>query len=214
MQKPSPNLAFSRSQRPLFVILSGPSGVGKDAVLAKMKETLFPIYYIVTMTTRPRRPAEKDKVDYQFVSKEEFLKLKQNNELLESANVYGNYYGVPKQDVVKNLEAGRDVLVKVDVQGVETIKKAMPQAVAIFLSPPSKDELLTRLKHRHTESEAEVRVRLQAAEDEFKQLPSFDYVVVNYRDELERAVSAIGSIIAIEKCINVPDTPSLENQLE
>lgn len=214
MRRPSPENDSLKSGRSLLIILSGPSGVGKDAILARMKETEFPIYYIITMTTRHRRPAEKDKVDYQFVSREEFLRLKENNELLESATVYGNYYGVPKKDVTDNLKAGRDVLIKVDVQGAETIKKAMPQAVAIFLSPPSKDELLSRLKKRSTESEAELKVRLQAAEDEFRKLPSFDYVVVNHRGEIDRAVTAIMSIISIEKYGNILEGANLKNQLE
>ncbi len=174
----------------------------------------LPIHYVVTMTTRPRRPAEKDNIDYRFVSREEFIKLKDNNELLESATVYGNYYGVPKKDVTDNLEAGRDVLVKVDVQGAETIKKAMPQAVAIFLSPPSKEELFTRLKKRSTESETEMKVRLQAAEDEFRKLPSFDYVVVNYRGGIDRAVAAITSIITIEKYGSARKGSILEDQLK
>jgi guanylate kinase len=214
MRRQSLNNDSLKTGKALLIILSGPSGVGKDAVLARMKEMQFPIHYIVTLTTRLRRSTEKDKVDYQFVSREEFLKLKENNELLESATVYTNYYGVPKKAVTDNLEAGRDVLIKVDVQGAETIKKVMPQAVAIFLSPPSKHELFTRLKKRSTESETEMKVRLQAAEDEFMKLPSFDYVVVNYRGEIDRAVAAITSIISIEKCGGTYNGPALENQLE
>jgi len=214
MQRQSPDKEPSKAGKALLFILSGPSGVGKDAVLARMKEIKFPIHYIVTMTTRPRRPAEKENVDYQFASKEQFLTLKENNELLESATVYGNYYGVPKKDVMDKLAAGRDVVVKVDVQGAETIKKAIPQAVAIFLSSPSKDELFSRLKKRSTESETEMKVRLQAAEDEFRKLPSFDYIVMNYRGEIDRAVATIMSIIAVEKYGRIPKNPVLENQLE
>jgi guanylate kinase len=199
MPRPSPSKISPGTGRPLLIILSGPSGVGKDAVLAKMKKVHFPIHHIVTLTTRSRRPSEKDNIDYRFVSKEEFLRLKENEELLESAIVYGNYYGVPRQDVLDALQAGQDVLVKVDVQGAETIKKAMPQAVAIFLTPPSKEDLLTRLKHRSTESAQEVGIRLKAAEDEFNRLPAFDYVVVNYWGEIDRAVSTINSILSIEK---------------
>ncbi len=199
MPRPSPSQTSSVIGRPILIILSGPSGVGKDAILAKMKEVHYPIHHVVTLTTRPRRPSEKDNIDYRFVSKEEFQHLKENDELLESAIVYGNYYGVPKQDVLDALQSGQDVLIKVDVQGAETIKKAVPQAVAIFLTPPSKDDLLTRLKHRSTESAQEVGIRLKAAEDEFNRLPSFDYVVVNYSGEIDRAVSAITSIISVEK---------------
>jgi guanylate kinase len=199
MLNPSPSQKTALSKQPILIILSGPSGVGKDAVLARMKEVNFPIHHVITLTTRARRPSETDNVHYRFVSRADFLQLKESHELLESATVYGNYYGVPKQDVMKALQSGRDVLVKVDVQGAETIKKAMPQAIAIFLSPPSKDDLLVRLKHRSTESGQELNTRLKAAEDEFSQLPSFDYVVVNYWGEIDHAVSAIKSIIAIEK---------------
>jgi guanylate kinase len=211
MQKPSPKQPPVKVDKTLFIILSGPSGVGKDAVLARMKELGYPLRYVVTLTTRTRRPLEKDNIDYRFVSKEEFQQLERQHELLESATVYGNNYGVPKKDVIEAMEAGQDVLVKVDVQGAETIKKTMPQAVAIFLTPPSKNDLLTRLKQRSTESAQEVSVRLRAAEDEFNRLPSFDYVVVNYRGELDKAVSAIASIISIEKGGTGNCNPVLEN---
>ncbi len=211
MPEPSPE-ASSTGNRPLLVILSGPSGVGKDAVLARMKESRFPIHYVVTMTTRPRRPQEKNTVDYHFVSREEFLRLQGQNQLLESALVYGNYYGVPKQDVTDALNAGRDVMVKVDVQGAEAIKKAMPQAVAIFLVPPSREELLQRLKQRSTETVQDLETRSQAAVQEFDRLPSFDYVVVNYRGELDRAVSSIISIINTEKYNNCRLEQLLEEQ--
>lgn len=211
MRRPSPKENPSKTGKPLLIVISGPSGVGKDAVISRMKETNFPIYHIVTITTRPRRPLERDRVDYHFVSKDEFLRLKDKNELLESATVYGNYYGVPKKDVIDNLKAGRDVLIKVDVQGVETIKQAMPQAIAIFISPPSNDELFTRLKSRSTESDIEMRIRLQAAEDEFHKLPCFDYVVINHRDEIDRAVAAISAIISIEKGSGKPYRLTSEN---
>jgi len=187
-------------QRPVLVILSGPSGVGKDAVLARMKEMDLPLHFVITMTTRPRRPKEKNNVDYRFVSQEEFLELKSKNELLESANVYGNWYGVPRKDVIDALHAGKDTVIKVDVQGVENYKKIMPQAVAIFLSPPSREELKVRLQQRSTESGDNLSIRVQTAESEFDKLPIFDYVVINHRNEIDRAVSEIIAIINTEKC--------------
>ena len=199
MSRRSPSRPPSEADKPLLIILSGPSGVGKDAVLARMKDGQYPFHYVVTLTTRPRRPLEKDNVDYHFISIEEFQRLRQKGELLESAIVYGNWYGVPKRDVMEALDAGKDVLIKVDVQGAETIKKAMPQSVAIFLAPPSREDLLTRLRQRSTESDLDVVVRVQAAEDEFRKLPSFDYVVVNYGGEIDRAVSAIATIVSTEK---------------
>jgi len=186
--------------RPLLIILSGPSGVGKDAVLSRMKELAYPLQYITTLTTRPRRPNEKNKVDYNFVSLNKFQEMLQNNELLEWAHVYGNWYGVPREAVQQALDKGKDTIVKIDIQGAATIRKIMPQAISIFLMLPSKEELLTRLNQRHTESPADLALRLQTAEAEINQLPLFDYVVLNRWDEIDRAVEDIKAIITAEKC--------------
>jgi guanylate kinase len=199
-KQPPSQPSAATSQRPVLVILSGPSGVGKDAILARMKETGFPLYYVVTMTTRARRPLEKNNVDYRFVNPDEFLRLQKNDELLESANVYGNWYGVPRKDVMDALQAGKDTIIKVDVQGVEHIKQVMPWAVAIFLSPPSREDLEMRLQRRSTEPVDNLNLRLKSAESEFDKLPIFDYVVVNHRNEIDRAVSEIAAIITTEKC--------------
>jgi len=188
----------------LLVVLSGPSGVGKDAVLARMKELGYPLKYITTLTTRPRRPDERNNVDYHFVSMKRFQKMIANNELLEWANVYGNWYGVPREAVKQALDKGKDVMVKVDVQGAATIKKILPQAIVIFLMPPSMDELLIRLKGRHTEVPSDLALRLKTAEEEIKRLPLFDYVVVNRWDEIDQVVSGIEAIITAEKCRVIP----------
>ena len=164
----------------------------------KMKEVHFPIHHVVTLTTRPRRPSEKDNIDYRFVSKEEFIRLKENDELLESGIVYGNYYGVPRQDVLDALQAGQDVLVEVDVQGAETIEESHAASGGVSLLH-LKGDFTDPVETPHTESVQEVGIRLKAAEDEFNRLPAFDYVVVNYWGEIDRAVSAINSIISIEK---------------
>ena len=195
--------------RPLFVVLSGPSGVGKDAVLTRMKETDYPLKYITTLTTRPRRPLEKNNVDYHFVSVKRFQKMIENNELLEWANVYDNWYGVPREEAKQALDRGQDVIVKVDVQGAASIKKILPQGIFILLMPPSVDELLKRLKQRHTESPSELDLRLKTAEEEVKQLPLFDYVVLNRWDEIDLAVSEIEAIITAEKCRVTPREISL-----
>ena len=192
------------SAKPLLIVLSGPSGVGKDAVLARLKELGYPLKYITTLTTRSRRPSERSSVDYHFVSIGKFQKMIENNELLEWANVYGNWYGVPREKVKQALDKGRDVTVKVDIQGAATIKKILPQAIFIFLMPPSMEELVMRLKHRRTESPFDLALRLKTAEEEIKQLPLFDYVVVNRWDEIDQAVSGIGAIIAAEKCRVIP----------
>jgi guanylate kinase len=191
---------FNLPVRPLLVILSGPSGVGKDAVLARLKESGLPIKYITTLTTRPRRDNEKDDIDYRFVSIDIFQEMIKKNELMEWANVYGNWYGVPKRDVEQALDQGQDVMVKVDIQGVITIKKLIPQAISIFLISPTMEELITRLNQRRTESDFDLDIRLKKAEEEIKQLPRFDYVVVNRWGEIDRAVSDIKAIITAEKC--------------
>ena len=187
-------------KRPLLIVLSGPSGVGKDAVLHHLKKSSPPFKFVTTMTTRPRRHNEKDNVDYHFVTQDEFEKLLKNNELLESANVYGNWYGVPKEPIRAALKQGNDIIVKVDVQGAATIKKLAPQAVFIFLMPPSVDELANRLKQRYTESAESLARRLQACDNELKQISHFDYIVINHRNQIESAVNEVKAIITAEKC--------------
>jgi len=135
---------------------------------------------------------------------ERFQEMIARNELLEWANVYGNWYGVPKQPVKQALDRGQDIIVKVDIQGAATIKKILPQAVFIFLMPPSMEELITRLKQRHTESSFNLALRIETAEEEIKQLPLFDYMVINRHDEIDLAVSDIASIITAEKCRVTP----------
>jgi len=195
---------YNPPSNPLLIILSGPSGVGKDAVLARIKASGYALEYIVTLTTRRQRVKERDKVDYHFVSMEQFQKMIARNELLEWANVYGNLYGVPRQPVKQALDRGQDTIVKVDIQGATTIKKLLPQAVFIFLMPPSMEELISRLKQRHTESLFNLDLRIKTAEQEIKQLPLFDYVVTNRQDEIDLAVLDIKSIITAEKCRVTP----------
>ena len=189
---------------PLLIVLSGLSGAGKDAVLVRMKKVGYPLEYMTTVTTRPRRPYERDNVDYHFTSRENFQEMIERNELLEWANVYGNWYGVPKEPVKQALDKGQDMMVKVDVQGAATIKKILPQAIFIFLTPPSIEELILRLKQRHTESPSQLALRTKTAEEELKQLPLFDYIVFSRQGELDRAVSDIRAIITSEKCRVTP----------
>lgn len=185
---------------PLLIVISGPSGVGKDTVLAKMKQSRRSLHYVVTATTRPQRPGEKNGVDYHFVSKEQFKRMIDTGQLLEWANVYDNLYGVPKRQVQQALAQGLDVMVKVDVQGAATIKNILPQAVFIFLTPPSLDELERRLKERKTESSEELKLRMETTREEMDSLPLFDYVVVNHQDRLDSTIAQIDAIIRAEKC--------------
>jgi guanylate kinase len=189
---------------PLLIVLSGPSGVGKDAVLRRMRELKYSLEFITTVTTRPRRASEQDHIDYHFISNAKFQKMIENNELLEWANVYGNWYGVPKRPIKQALDNGQDTIIKVDIQGAATIKKILPQAVYIFLMPPSVEELKLRLRKRHSESSFDLTLRTKIAKKEIKQLSLFDYVVLSQRDEIFRAVSDIAAIINAEKCRVTP----------
>lgn len=186
--------------RPLFIVLSGPSGVGKDAVISELKRRGCSLYHAITATTRPRRPGETDGVDYYFVSPARFQEMVEGGELLEWAPVYGHWYGVPKRQVKEALAAGRDVIVRVDVQGATSIKALAPEAVFIFLAPASLEDLKQRLRQRATEAAAELRVRLEKAEEEMGRLPMFDYLVVNHQGQVGQAAIQIEAIITAEKC--------------
>jgi len=197
------------AKRPLLIVLSGSSGVGKDAILTRMRELGYPLQYITTVTTRPQRATERDNVDYHFVSTERVQEMIEHEEVLEWAKGYGNWYGVPKEAVKHALDRGQDTIVKIDIQGAATIKKILPQAVFIFLIPSSMAELITRLKQRRTESPFDVALRIKIAEKEMEQLPLFDYVVVNKQGEIAQAVSEIEAIITAEKCRVSPRQVSL-----
>ena len=184
---------------PLLIVLSGPSGVGKDAVLSRMNTLGSPHHFTVTATTRAIRPAERDGEDYIFLTTEEFEELRRTDGLLEHAEVFGNHYGVPKSQVTEALTRGQDVILKIDVQGAETIRNICPDALFIFLAPPDEAELSRRLRERNTESEDAFELRLRTASSELRMADQFDYVVVNERDGLDKAVAEIEGIIAREK---------------
>ena len=197
------------SRPPLLIVLSGPSGVGKDAALVKLKELDRPWHFVVTATTRPRRPTEEDGVDYLFLEVDRFLAMKEKDEFLECAQVYGKWYGVPRSQVRQGLDAGRDVVLKLDVQGAETVRRLAPDAVFIFMVPGDISELQSRLSQRMTESSPEMELRLQVAQEELGRIGLFDYRVVNENDGLDRAVADIDAIIAAEKCRVTPRQVSL-----
>ena len=185
---------------PLLIVISGPSGVGKDALLHGMRKSSLPLHFVVTVTTRPRRQGEIDGGDYHFISKSDFEQMIEKRELLEWANVYGNFYGVPKRELQQAQVERLDAVVKVDVQGAATIKSILPGAVFIFVAAPSMGELKERLKQRKTESGVDLELRTKAAEEEMSSLNLFDYVIINYEGHVERAVSQVESIITAEKC--------------
>ena len=184
---------------PLLVVISGPSGVGKDAVLERMKASNVPYHFAVTATARPKRDNEADGVDYIFVERDEFQDMIVNDELLEWAEVYGNPYGVPKSPVRKALASGQDVILKIDVQGGDNIRRLVPGAVYVFLAPPDMGELQHRLTQRRTESTETLKVRLETAAKEMEEAEKYDYVVVNRTGRLDDAVEEINSIIRRER---------------
>jgi guanylate kinase len=189
---------------PLVIVISGPSGVGKDAILHKIRDRQYPLEFITTVTTRRQRPNEQNRVDYHFISEVEFKELLKKGGLLESANVYGNWYGVPRQPVKEALIKGKDTIIKVDIQGADSIKKILSGAIFIFIAPPTLDELADRLRKRHTESEFDLALRLKTAAIEMQQINQFDYVVFNHCDRLDLAVDQIQAIVTAEKCRTNP----------
>lgn len=192
-------LAGLRDRRqPLVLVLSGPSGVGKDTVLEAMRAAHPDFFYTVTATTRPKRPGEIDHVHYVFVEPAEFDRLLAEGEFLEHAEVYGNRYGVPRSQVRRALERGQDVVVKVDVQGAASIKRLAPEAIFIFLAPPSMEELTRRLRSRKTEDVDELIKRMRTAEQEMEEVVHFDYVVINENDQVEQTVKNIDAIVTAE----------------
>ena len=187
-----------------MVVLSGPSGVGKDAALGVLRTLERPWYFAVTATTRPKRPGEKAGVDYVFLETRKFQAMLEQGEFLEYAQVYGNWYGVPKEQVRHARKEGLDTILKVDVQGAATIKALVPDAVFIFLVPSSIEELQRRLSLRATESAADLEVRTGIARQEMERMSSFDYVVVNRDGCLDQAVACIDAIILAERCRTSP----------
>ncbi len=184
----------------LLFVLSAPSGTGKDAVIRRLKEQGVPIRVSVSVTTRSPRSEEVDGVHYYFISREEFSRMLEQDELLEHAEVHGNWYGVPRKPVREWLAAGEDVLLKIDVQGAATVKQKVPQAIFIFLTPTSIDELKQRLDTRQSETEDDRARRLADALHELEQQQWYDYVVSNRQNHLDEAVEQVKAIITAEHC--------------
>lgn len=185
---------------PLLIVISGPSGVGKDSVVQQLQKRSYPVHFVVTATSRPPRPGEVHSVDYFFVSDTEFETLIRNDELLEHAVVYGQHKGIPKQQVREALASGKDVVMRLDVQGAATVKRMVPDAVLIFLSASSEEELAGRLRQRRTDTEQQIQCRLQMTQEEMLHLDEFDYVVVNRDSHLDEAVDQVIKIIESEHC--------------
>ena len=169
----------------MLVVLSGPSGVGKDTLLQRLLESGFDFAFVVTATTRPRRPDEVHGRDYLFVSKSEFADMMEADELLEYSLVYGDYKGIPKQQVRDALASGRDVIMRLDVQGAAKMRALVPNAVTIFLAPESEAELVRRLAERKTETPEGLRLRIATAREEMKRAHEFNFIVINRAGQQE-----------------------------
>lgn len=183
----------------MLVVLSGVSGAGKDAVRDALMAWRLPVHFVVTATNRAMRPGEVHGRDYVFVDDAEFERMVRDDELVEHAIVYGQRKGVPRVEVMRPFEAGHDVLARVDVQGAKTLRRLVPDALLIFIAPPSLQELERRLRERGSESEAEVRTRMAEAEAEMKASEGFDHVVVNQTGDLASTVRRVWELIAAEK---------------
>ena len=183
---------------PLLIVISGPSGAGKDTVMQRMKERGLRFHFVTTATTRLRRPNEVDGKDYLFISAEKFAEMIEADEFMEHALVYGDYKGVPKEQVRKALASGRDVVMRLDVQGAETIRRLVPEALLIFITTDSEEELISRLKERSTETPEALAIRIATTRQELKRVDAFDYVIVNHDDQLDHTVDVVQAIIEAE----------------
>lgn len=183
---------------PLMIVISGPSGVGKDSVLRAMKTSELLIHHVVTVNTRAPRPDEQEGVDYFFVSREKFEDMIANNELIEYSHVYDDYKGVPKSQIQDALDSGKDVVLRLDVQGAEKIKKIYPQAISIFLLPSNQNDWYKRLGGRRLGNEKDLDKRIMTVKDELVKAREFDYLVVNEQNKLSQTVQMIEAIITAE----------------
>jgi guanylate kinase len=185
----------------MLVIISGPSGVGKDTIIEALRRRPHDpeLYYVVTCTTRAPRPGETDGTSYHFVSRSAFADLRRRGELLESAEVHGNWYGTPRQEVLDALRSGQDVILKIDVQGAAAVKARVSNALLIFLVPPSLEALFGRLRARATETADELEVRQRNAAVELARSEDYDHVVVNETGEVDRTAAAIDAILDEER---------------
>lgn len=193
------NLSFDLYHpQPLMVVISGPSGVGKDAVVKALKARNLTFHFVVTMTSRAPRQGEVEGVDYFFNTRENFEQLIAEDEFLEYALVYEDYKGIPRSQIRQALASGTDVILRVDVQGADTLRRLCPEAVLIYLIPSNEAEWLERLRARKTETTESLAIRIQTARSELEHLAKFDYVVVNAHDRLDEAVDTIIAIIDAE----------------
>lgn len=188
------------ARQPLMVVISGLSGVGKDAVMNALRHSYPQAHYVVTCTDRQPRPKEVHGVDYFFVTTAEFESMIANDELIEYSQVYNQYKGGLKKQVFDAMHEGKDVIMRLDVQGAFKIKSQFPEALLIFVSPASDEEWRSRLINRKTDSPEQIKVRLETARQELELMKIFDYIVINAENKLDQAVQDILSIFTAEHC--------------
>jgi len=188
---------------PLLIVISGTSGAGKDSVaralVKRMAESSFPAHFVVTATSRQKREGEVDGVDYFFVTRDEFEQMIANDELIEYALVYDQYKGIPKEQARQAMDSGLDVVMRLDIQGAATIRSMAPEALLIFVTASSDQELADRLRRRHTESEEQLAIRLETARQEMAHIPDFDYVIPNRDGRFKDTIDAAMAIVIAEK---------------
>ena len=189
---------YGHQQKPLLIVISGPSGVGKDSVIKRLREKDPALAFVVTAASRAPRPDEEEGVDYYFFSRDEFERRIADDEFLEHANVYGELKGILKKEVKKWMDTGRDVVLRVDVQGAATVREKASDALLIFLTTEDEEELTQRLRDRKTETPEKMALRIETAKKEMPRVSEFDYKVVNPEGCLEEAVDAILAIIKAE----------------
>ena len=187
-----------KKERGQLIVLSGPSGVGKSTGIAELFAQRSNIYFSVSYTTRQPRVGEQDGVNYNFVSREEFERMIADDELLEYAEYVDNYYGTSMKLIQEKLDAGIDVLLDIEVQGAAKVRARCPDALFIFIIPPSFEELSRRLHRRNTDSEEVIAGRLAKARQEFREIPKYDYLVIN--DKVANAVHEIEAILTAAEC--------------
>jgi len=208
MQQPESRVEEGAAPAPtrqgLLFVLSAPSGAGKDTVIQALQAQGADFFVVPSMTTRAPRPGESEGKPYYFVDQASFERMVAEGELLEHAKVHGNWYGQPRQPIRDNLQAGRDVLLKIDVQGATSVRRLIPQAIFLFLHPGSSEELAQRLEARQTETAEELQRRLTNAQTELAEQHWYDYLVFNRHGRLQEAVDNVRAIMRAEHCRVTP----------